>query len=77
MPRTGSGRNVSPDVLDAVALAPGLDDRGAHPHNLARPASGRRRPARPQRVCVEMRQAQDAPSGVLAHIIGRQLDVPA
>jgi transcriptional regulator with XRE-family HTH domain len=74
----GRARNVSSDVLDAVAGALRLDaDERAHLHNLAKPAGARKRPARPQRVGSEMRQALQALAAVPAYIIGRRLDVLA
>ncbi|WP_129841151.1 helix-turn-helix transcriptional regulator [Streptomyces sp. RFCAC02] len=74
----GRARNVSPDVLDAVAAALRLDaDERTHLHNLAKPARTRRRPARPQQVGPEMRQALQALAGVPAYIIGRRLDILA
>ncbi|RJO76962.1 XRE family transcriptional regulator [Nocardia panacis] len=74
----GRARNVSPEVLDAVARALRLDaDERAHLHNLAKPAAARKRPSRPQQVGSELRQALDALSSVPAYIIGRRLDVLA
>lgn len=74
----GRARNVSADVLDAVAGALDLDaDECAYLHNLAKPGSARRRPGRPQQVRPEMRQALEALSAVPAYIIGRRLDVLA
>ncbi|MGR6997386.1 helix-turn-helix domain-containing protein [Yinghuangia aomiensis] len=74
----GRARNVSPDILDAVSGALGLDaDERAHLHNLASPRSARKRPSRPQQVGREMRQALEALAVVPAYIIGRRLDVLA
>lgn len=74
----GRARNVSPDILNAVADALRLDpDERTHLHNLAKPASARKRPSRPQRVGPEMRQALDALTTVPAYIIGRRLDILA
>ncbi|MET8294742.1 helix-turn-helix transcriptional regulator [Streptomyces sp. NPDC005180] len=74
----GRARHVSTEVLDAVARALRLDDdERAHLHNLAAPATRRTRPARPQRVGAEMRQALHALKTVPAYIIGRRLDVLA
>ncbi|NKY48790.1 helix-turn-helix domain-containing protein [Nocardia vermiculata] len=74
----GRARNVSPDVLDAVARALQLDaDERTHLHNLAKPAPPRKRPSRPQQVGLEMRQALEALAGVPAYIIGRRLDILA
>ncbi|NEW52431.1 transcriptional regulator [Nocardia cyriacigeorgica] len=74
----GRARNMSPDVLDAVARALQLDaDARDHLHNLAKPPTGRKRPSRPQQVGPRMRQALTALASVPAYIIGRRLDVPA
>jgi len=74
----GRARNVSPDVLDAVANALRLDtDERAHLHNLAKPTGARKRPARPQVVGPEMHQALRALTEVPAYIIGRRLDILA
>ncbi|MFI2233777.1 helix-turn-helix domain-containing protein [Nocardia testacea] len=74
----GRARNVSPDVLDAVARALQLDaDERVHLHNLAKPAAPRKRPSRPQQVGPEMRQALEALAAVPAYIIGRRLDILA
>ncbi|MRH88051.1 helix-turn-helix domain-containing protein [Nocardia sp. SYP-A9097] len=74
----GRARNVSPDILDAVAGALRLDaDERTHLHNLAKPPSARKRPARPQNVGPEMSQALQALTTVPAYIIGRRLDILA
>ncbi|WP_328306401.1 helix-turn-helix transcriptional regulator [Streptomyces sp. NBC_00442] len=74
----GRARNVSSDVLDAVARALRLDaDERTHLHNLARPTTARKRPSRPQQVGAEMRQALNALTGVPAYIVGRRLDILA
>ncbi|MFI6581690.1 helix-turn-helix domain-containing protein [Embleya sp. NPDC050493] len=74
----GRARNVSPEVLDAVAGALRLDaDERAHLHNLAKPAGSRRRAARPQQVAPELRQALAALADTPAYIIGRRLDILA
>ncbi len=74
----GRARNVSPDVLDAVARALQLDaDERIYLHNLAKPAASRKRPSRPQRVGPELRQALEALAAVPAYIIGRRLDILA
>ncbi|MGW0806772.1 helix-turn-helix domain-containing protein [Nonomuraea sp. NPDC002799] len=74
----GRARNVSPDVLDAVAGALRLDpDERAHLRNLAKPSSARRRPSRPQQVGPELRQALAALVTVPAYVIGRRLDILA
>ncbi|MEU5866541.1 helix-turn-helix transcriptional regulator [Nonomuraea sp. NPDC047529] len=74
----GRARNISAEVLTAVAEALGLDaDERAYLHNLARPTAARRRPPRPQKVGPELRQALQALAGVPAYVIGRRLDVLA
>lgn len=74
----GRARNVSPDVLNAVASALLLDtDERDHLHNLAKPASPRKRPSRPQQVGPEMRQALQVLTSVPAYLIGRRLDILA
>ncbi|MFD7015388.1 helix-turn-helix domain-containing protein [Streptomyces sp. NPDC059928] len=74
----GRARNVSSDVLGAVARALRLDgDERTHLHNLARPTTTRKRPSRPQQVGAEMRQALQALNGVPAYIVGRRLDILA
>ncbi|MEV1010475.1 helix-turn-helix transcriptional regulator [Streptomyces sp. NPDC049881] len=74
----GRARNVSPDIVDAVSRALRLDaDERAHLHNLARPSRPRRRPARPQQVGPEMRQALQALDSVPAYLVGRRLDILA
>ncbi|WP_123664427.1 helix-turn-helix domain-containing protein [Actinocorallia herbida] len=74
----GRARNVSADVLDAVAGALRLDaDERAYLHNLAKPGTARKRPGRPQQVRPELCQALDALSSVPAYIIGRRLDILA
>ncbi|MFC5752567.1 helix-turn-helix transcriptional regulator [Actinomadura rugatobispora] len=74
----GRTRNVSEEVLDAVARALRLDhDERAHLRNLARPkATARRRPApRPERVRPGLRRLLEMADGVPAYIIGRRCDV--
>ncbi|MFE3519965.1 helix-turn-helix domain-containing protein [Streptomyces sp. NPDC059166] len=74
----GRARNVSSDVLDAVARALRLNgDERTHLHNLARPSTTRRRPSRPQQVGAEMHQALHALNGAPAYIVGRRLDILA
>ncbi|MGI8329997.1 helix-turn-helix transcriptional regulator [Actinomadura scrupuli] len=74
----GRARNVSADVLDAVARALLLDeDERAHLRNLAVPAMTAGRPARAQRVGPELRQALAAITAVPAYVVGRRLDVLA
>ncbi|MFF1507543.1 helix-turn-helix domain-containing protein [Streptomyces sp. NPDC058326] len=72
----GNGRNVSMEVLDAIARALRLSDtERAHLTRLAKPAPGRRRPPRPQRLRPGVQQLMDAMVGVPAYVIGRRTDV--
>src|SRR3954471_20846709 len=66
----GNGRNVSAEVLDAIARALRLDDsERAHLTHLARPAQPRqRRPARPHKVRQDLRNLLDALEGVPAYV---------
>jgi transcriptional regulator with XRE-family HTH domain len=74
----GRARSVSTEVLDAVARALRLDGyERVHLHNLARPATVRKRRDRPQHVGAEMYQALQALAGVPAYVVGRRLDVLA
>ncbi|MFI1581173.1 helix-turn-helix domain-containing protein [Embleya sp. NPDC020630] len=74
----GRARNVSPEILDAVADALRLDvDERAHLHNLARPADARTSSDRPQQVGPELRQALEALTLAPAYLIGHRLDVLA
>lgn len=76
----GHGRNVSTEVLDAIARALRLtDSEHAHLHHLARPTSARtRRPAAPRsgvRACV--RHLLDALETVPAFVTDRRADILA
>ncbi|GAA4090460.1 MULTISPECIES: helix-turn-helix transcriptional regulator [Actinomadura] len=76
----GRTRNVSEEVLDAVAGALRLDDdERAYLRNLARPArSARRRPpARAERVRPGVRRLLEMAEGVPAYVFGRRCDVLA
>ena len=74
----GRARSISNEVLNAVARALRLDrDERIHLHNLARLATVRKRPDRPQRVGAEMYQTLQALSDVPAYVVGRRLDVLA
>ncbi|MFE1961536.1 helix-turn-helix domain-containing protein [Streptomyces sp. NPDC059479] len=75
----GSDRNPSAQVLDALARALRLDaDATAHLHELASPATVRRRPARrPEQVGPSVRQLLGSWPGNPAFVQGRFLDVLA
>ncbi|XUL90050.1 helix-turn-helix transcriptional regulator [Streptomyces galilaeus] len=76
----GSSLNASPEVLDALARALGLDEvEHAHLHDLAgvaRRVPGRRRPA-PERVGDATRQLLAALGDAPALVLGRRSDVLA
>jgi transcriptional regulator with XRE-family HTH domain len=75
----GHGRNVSAEVLDAIARALRLTDaEHAHLTHLAKPKRNRRRTsARTQRVRPALRQLLDAMEGVPAYVFGRRSDILA
>lgn len=76
----GRTRNVSEEVLDAVAGALRLsDDERAYLRNLARPArtARRRPPARTERVRPSLRRLLEAAEGVPAYVVGRRCEVLA
>lgn len=76
----GQGRNVSAQVLEAIARALRLTDaERAHLTHLARPAprSAKRPPARPQRVREAVQQLLDAVGDVPAYVTGRRTDILA
>ncbi|RKS10380.1 helix-turn-helix protein [Nocardiopsis sp. Huas11] len=75
----GHGRNVSAEVLDAIARALRLTDtEHAHLTHLAKPKRHRRRTqARSQRVRPALRTLLDALEGVPAYVIGRRTDILA
>ncbi|MFE2302123.1 helix-turn-helix domain-containing protein [Streptomyces sp. NPDC059445] len=73
----GHGRNVSAEVLDAIAKALRLTD-AEHNHltHLAKPKQHKKRQAaRPQQVRGSLRQLLDTLDGVPAYITGRRSDV--
>ncbi|MFJ2740640.1 helix-turn-helix domain-containing protein [Streptomyces sp. NPDC087440] len=73
----GNGRNVSGEVLDAIARALRLTD-AEHSHllHLAKPkAHKKKRGARPQRVRPALLQLVDAMDGVPAYVVGRRSDI--
>ncbi|MER6346707.1 helix-turn-helix domain-containing protein [Streptomyces sp. NPDC001595] len=75
----GNGRNVSAEVLDAIARALRLNDaEHAHLTHLAKPRQHKRRPAaRTPQVRSAVRQLLDSMEGVPAYVVGRRSDVLA
>ncbi|MEV7342848.1 helix-turn-helix transcriptional regulator [Streptomyces sp. NPDC093544] len=73
----GNGRNVSSEVLDAIARALRLTDaEHAHLTHLAKPKQHKKKQgARPQQVRGALRQLLDTLDGVPAYITGRRSDV--
>ncbi|WP_328537027.1 helix-turn-helix domain-containing protein [Streptomyces sp. NBC_00344] len=74
----GNGRNVSSEVLEAIARALRLSDTEiAHLTHLASPKPKKKRAAaaRPQRMRAELQYLIDAMDGVPAYVLGRRLDV--
>ncbi|MEU6356549.1 helix-turn-helix transcriptional regulator [Streptomyces sp. NPDC047072] len=75
----GNGRNVSAEVLDAIARALRLSDaEHAHLMQLAKPTARRKKPsARSQQVRGSLRQLLDTLDGVPAFVTGRRADILA
>ncbi len=75
----GNGRNVSAEVLDAIARALRLSDaEHAHLTHLAKPKSHKKKPAaRQQQVRVALRQLLDTMDGVPAYVVGRRAEILA
>lgn len=76
----GNGRNVSAEVLDAIARALRLTDaEHAHLTHLARPArhQRKRRPARAQRVRTGLLYLLDSMDGIPAYVTGARSDILA
>ncbi|MFC3575966.1 helix-turn-helix domain-containing protein [Streptomyces yaanensis] len=75
----GNGRNVSAEVLDAIARALRLSDaEHAHLTHLAKPKAHKKKPsARAQQVRSSLRQLLDSFDGVPAYIVGRRSEVLA
>lgn len=76
----GNGRNVSAEVLDAIARALRLTDaESAHLTHLAKPArhKRKRRPARVQRVRKGLLYLLDSMDGIPAYVTGARSDVLA
>ncbi|MET8635297.1 helix-turn-helix transcriptional regulator [Streptomyces sp. NPDC004680] len=75
----GNGRNVSAEVLDAIARALRLSDaEHAHLTHLAKPKAHKKKPsARSQQVRSSLRQLLDTFDAVPAYIVGRRAEVLA
>lgn len=75
----GNGRNVSAEVLDAIARALRLTDaEHAHLTHLAKPKQHKKKPAaRTEQVRPALRQLLDSIDGVPAYISGRRSDILA
>ncbi|MEV5907801.1 MULTISPECIES: helix-turn-helix domain-containing protein [Streptomyces] len=75
----GNGRNVSAEVLDAIARALRLSDaEHAHLTHLAKPKRHKKKPvSRTEQVRPAMRQLLDMIDGVPAYITGRRSDIVA
>ncbi len=76
----GNGRNVSAEVLDAIARALRLTDaEHAHLNHLARPArhKKKRRPAKTQRVRTGLLYLLDSMEGIPAYVAGARSDILA
>ncbi|MFF4947622.1 helix-turn-helix domain-containing protein [Streptomyces rubiginosohelvolus] len=76
----GNGRNVSAEVLDAIARALRLTDaEHAHLTHLARPSrhKKKRRPARVQRVRTGLLYLLDNMDGIPAYVTGARSDILA
>ncbi|MFI1411495.1 helix-turn-helix transcriptional regulator [Streptomyces sp. NPDC020707] len=73
----GNGRNVSAEVLDAIARALRLTGaEHAHLTHLAKPKQHKKKvSARPQQVRVAMRQLIDTFDSVPAYVVGRRSDI--
>ncbi|MFF6976670.1 helix-turn-helix domain-containing protein [Streptomyces sp. NPDC008343] len=75
----GNGRNVSAEVLDAIARALRLSDaEHSHLTHLAKPKQHKKKPAaRTEQVRPALRQLLDSIAGVPAYISGRRSDILA
>ncbi|MFC8091547.1 helix-turn-helix domain-containing protein [Streptomyces sp. NPDC057301] len=75
----GNGRNVSAEVLDAIARALRLSDaEHSHLTHLAKPKQHKKKPAtRTEQVRPALRQLLDSIDGVPAYISGRRSDILA
>lgn len=75
----GNGRNVSAEILDAIARALRLSDaEHAHLTHLAKPKQHKKKPAaRTEQVRPALAQLLDSIDGVPAYIAGRRSDILA
>ncbi|ARX86074.1 MULTISPECIES: helix-turn-helix domain-containing protein [Streptomyces] len=73
----GNGRNVSGEVLDAIARALRLSDaEHAHLTHLARPTAHKKKKAtRPQHLRPAVQHLMDAMDGVPAYALGRRSEI--
>ncbi|BBC33363.1 XRE family transcriptional regulator [Streptomyces graminofaciens] len=73
----GNGRNVSAEVLDAIARALRLTGaEHAHLTHLAKPKAHKKKPSsRPQQVRGALRQLVDTLDGIPAYVTGRRSDI--
>ncbi|WP_411148235.1 helix-turn-helix transcriptional regulator [Streptomyces sp. A30] len=74
----GNGRNVSAEVLDAIARALRLTDaEHAHLMHLAKPKQHKKKQAAPtqQQVRSALRQLLDTMDGIPAYVVGRRSDI--
>ncbi|MFD3498393.1 helix-turn-helix transcriptional regulator [Streptomyces sp. NPDC058676] len=73
----GNGRNVSAEVLDAIARALRLTDaEHAHLTHLAKPKQHKKKQTgRTQQVRGALRQLVDTMDGIPAYIVGRRSDI--
>lgn len=73
----GNGRNVSAEVLDAIARALRLSDaEHAHLTHLAKPKAHKKKASAPsQQVRSSLRQLLDTLDGIPAYITGRRSDI--
>ena len=73
----GNGRNVSAEVLDAIARALRLTDaESSHLTHLAKPKQHKKKPSAPaQHVRTPLRQLLDTIETVPAYITGRRTDI--
>ncbi|WP_055493356.1 helix-turn-helix transcriptional regulator [Streptomyces sp. TP-A0356] len=75
----GNGRNVSAEVLDAIARALRLSNaEHAHLTHLAKPKAHKKKPStRPQQVRSSLRQLLDSFDSVPAYLVGRRAEILA
>ncbi|KOG32737.1 helix-turn-helix transcriptional regulator [Streptomyces resistomycificus] len=73
----GNGRNVSAEVLDAIAHALRLSGaEHAHLTHLAKPKQHKKKQTtRPQQVRGALRQLLDTMDGIPAYVVGRRSDI--